>query len=60
MYIPYTAKAIIEGNKISSNLKIKLLGVLIGNGLLVHISDPLREEAMLKYFMRRNFMDKVT
>lgn len=34
--------------------------MLIGNGLLVSIDDPLREEAMLKFFMRRNFVDKVT
>lgn len=37
MYIPYTSKAILEGNKLSS-LKISLRGIMIGNGLLV--SDP--------------------
>lgn len=34
MYIPYTAKAIVEGNT-DSSLKISLRGILIGNGLLV-------------------------
>ncbi|CAD8165231.1 unnamed protein product [Paramecium octaurelia] len=54
MYIPYTAKAIVNGNK-SASLKIPLEGILIGNGLLVS-DEQKRWSALQEYFLRRNFM----
>ncbi|CAK94915.1 unnamed protein product (macronuclear) [Paramecium tetraurelia] len=58
MYIPYTSKAILEGNKVSS-LRISLRGIMIGNGLLV--SDPKKRfYALQEYFLRRNFMPPTT
>ncbi|CAD8123463.1 unnamed protein product [Paramecium sonneborni] len=58
MYIPYTARAIVDGNK-QAVIKIPLEGVLIGNGLLV--TDPIkRNSALQEFFLKRNFMSPTT
>lgn len=37
MYIPYTAKALLEGEKtVDEKEKIQFKGVLIGNGVLIN------------------------
>lgn len=59
MYIPYTATALVEGNKAASD-PIRIKGIMIGNGLLVYRESAIVENSMIKYFTRRNFVDKVT
>ena len=58
MYIPYTAKAVVDGNDLG-NPKINLKGILIGNGRIV--TDPaVVGGASDKYFLGRNFVDPAT
>lgn len=59
MYIPFTAKAVVDGNANSANIKINLKGVLIGNGRIN--TDPnLTSQAYMKYFTNRNMFDPTT
>ncbi|CAD8101495.1 unnamed protein product [Paramecium primaurelia] len=58
MYIPYTAKAIVEGNK-QAVFKIPLEGILIGNGLLIW-DAKIRRSALQEFFIRRNFLPPTT
>jgi len=59
MYIPYTAKAVVDGNQNSKNININLKGVLIGNGR-INTDPTLTTNAYLKYFINRNLFDPTT
>ncbi|CAD8154819.1 unnamed protein product [Paramecium pentaurelia] len=57
MYIPYTAKALLEGEKtIDQKEKIQFKGVLIGNGVLIN-NEKFRSQTSLKFLARRSFID---
>lgn len=59
MYIPYTANAILEGNKDPKAIQIKLTGVLIGNGR-INTDPAVTGNAMMTYFINRNLFDPTT
>jgi carboxypeptidase C (cathepsin A) len=55
MYIPYAAKAIVDGNDKTTD-KINLKGILIGNGRITSNTDIINN-AIVQYFKGRNFFD---
>jgi hypothetical protein len=59
MYIPYTTKAVIDGNVAAVAAdKINIKGILIGNGVLV--MGKLRDDSGNKFYTQRNFINSYT
>jgi hypothetical protein len=57
MYVPFTAKAVIEGNQDAKNILIQLKGIMIGNGLLVTDDQNLYGDTQTSYYVNRNLFD---
>lgn len=58
MYVPFTAKAIINGekNRPNNDAKINIKGILVGNGVLVNNEDFF-EKWNRSFMIKRNFYD---
>jgi len=59
MYIPFLANVTLDGNKVGTNIKINLKGILIGNGVLVN-NDSFYETTQHNYWIKRNLFDYKT
>jgi carboxypeptidase C (cathepsin A) len=57
MYVPFTANAVLTGNKDAAKINIKLKGILIGNGLLVTDEPNFYSKTQTDYYVNRNLFD---